>query len=321
MSVFEAKNHPVFLALALTLLLSPRATAGDNMSDAMRFFNQWNFERATKCCNLELSANPRCADAHYLLGMIAMKLAHPDDAVREFSLAMHIDPRSRVGLLSRQALLGLKRDDSAGASPGTPTSTNAVPAPSKSTAPPAVPGAKETSGRSGAPKSAQPPASQTARTATAISEQMAKQHQELEDSCNAEVKRIQDEADSTVAHLLADLQTKQQDPGNSRLYSRSIQYSNYQLKQECDANIKRVRDDTEKKVAIVKAAYREKEAALEDSAQSMVSSYQSKNQAGSIILSPIGTNMHVRSYQTADEASGTDIPVAAPPAKQLRQAK
>lgn len=56
---------------------------------------------------------------------------------------------------------------------------------------------------------------------------------------------------------------------------------------------------------------------VEDSAYAMHKSYESKNQAGKIILSPVGTNMNVRNYQTSDEPSGNDVPVVAAPAKRL----
>ncbi len=96
---------------------------------------------------------------------------------------------------------------------------------------------------------------------------------------------------------------------------------NKQVKDEFEPKIEAVKEDARKHTTEVISSYQQNISSVEDSAATIDNSYLNRSAAKGVVLTPHGTDMFVRSYQTADDPSGNPLPVRAAPAKSLAPTK
>ncbi|MDR3615244.1 MAG: tetratricopeptide repeat protein [Candidatus Obscuribacterales bacterium] len=298
------KSGIIFLQIVLSLSVLTEsascAPAGtlDAMKHAEQLFNASKFDDAANWYKTELTKNPKNSTAHYMLGVALSKLNRQSEAIQEFKLAKEYDKTGTISGYSDQYIQSMMR-------PNTRSSKSVSPPDSPKNSSPVL----EDSGDASSKKDG------TTHAAEHIGKATTSASAALEAECDKEVERINKDANQKIQGLTARAERSLAEVPHYR-YSGSA-YQDQAIKAEYQQAVKYVRDEAARKEAEIKAHYRLKQTALEDSAYAMHKSYESKNQAGKIILSPVGTNMNIRNYQTADEPSGNDVPVVAAPAKLL----
>jgi hypothetical protein len=95
--------------------------------------------------------------------------------------------------------------------------------------------------------------------------------------------------------------------------------ANKVIQEEYQAKMDAVRNEASKKTNEITAYYKNRQASVNESALRIDKGYLTPDQNSRVKISPVGTNMYTRNYQTKDEPSGNPVPVMAPPAKSLQQ--
>jgi tetratricopeptide (TPR) repeat protein len=290
------------MVLSFSALFNSASCASGGTLDAMKhaeqLFNASKFEEAAGWYKTELTKNPQNSTAHYMLGVALSKLNRKTEAIQEFKLAKEHDKAGTISGYSDQYLQSLTRAN--------------------------TPSSKGVSFESRKPESTGPDSADdaskkdgTTHTAEHIGKAATSASAALEAECDKEVERINKDANQKIQGLTAKKDKSLAEVPRSQYRNTGSYYLDQEIKAEYQQAVKYVRDEAARKEAEIKAHYRLKQAAFEDSAYAMHKSYESKNQVGKVILSPVGTNMNIRNYQTADEPSGNDVPIVAAPAKQL----
>jgi hypothetical protein len=130
---------------------------------------------------------------------------------------------------------------------------------------------------------------------------------------------VQKEADEQIGFCTEIMQTKIAQNGAAAHSGARLYYDpepqNVLIRAECAQAVAYFRAEAQKKLDNIKALYAAKQTAIEDSAYSLHNAYHSTNQSRDFKLSPVGTTMHVRSYQTPDEITHDEVPMLAAPKK------
>jgi tetratricopeptide (TPR) repeat protein len=266
----------------LVSLLQPAWADKSFMAQAQEFVDSKNFEQASRCYGLELKQNPNNSGAHYLLGRTMLRLKHTELAIPEFEAAERLDPKGPAGKYSLQYLQSIK---------GTPNTVSKTEPPDK------------TEDQSG-----------VIHAAKKIGKDMSQASTDLSAEQEIEIKRVEQKGDEQIAWRTRQMQAKLAE--NAGVNPKYVSAQQTQaIKTQYDSDILMLRAEVEKERDSVKELYRAKQAAIEESAAGLHKAYESKNQSGKIMLSPLGTNLHVRSYQTSDEPSGNEVPVLGTPGR------
>ena len=316
------------LLMPLLATSASRAEDVDAMKRAQQYFAASRFEEASGWFKTELTKNPNNASAHYMLGVCSLKTHKTSEAASEFAAAQKLDPNGTVGKYSQKYLQTIS-PSARTASTESPSEKSATSdensketkeeeeevsskTSSKNTSKASV---LESSKEKKSAVKSESPATETSTTKTAakIGKDSTSASSAIAQESEQQVSKIEAEANTKIAHLTARAEKTISEMVRPQYKNYGSYYEAQAVREECAAQVKRIKEEAEKKVAETKELYRQKQNAVEDSALSMHRSYQQKNQYGKIILSPVGTSMHVRNYQTSDEASGNAVPVLATP--------
>lgn len=286
------------LSVLLGGLIPAQAEALNAMKHAEQLFNAAKYADAVEWYKTELSKNPQNSTAHYMLGVSLAKLNRGSEAIQQFNLAKQCDKSGAISGYSDQYLKSL---------------TGANLSVSKNT--PSDP--QRDSSKLQEKNSETSKSGTNTQSAENIGKVSTSSSSALEAECAKEIDRIEKDANQNIQELTAKAEKSLAEVPRSQYRNTGSYYADQAIKAEYQRAVNDVRDQAERKEAEVKAHYRARQTAIEDSAYAMHKNYESKNQVGKIILSPVGTNMNVRNYQTSDEPSGSDVPVVAAPAKTL----
>lgn len=301
------------LSWSLTLLVQTQVFAESMMEEGKRFYNESNFGKAEKALEAEIRANPKNADAHYMLGNVFVELVREKEAIQEYKESLKISPNGVTSQYCQKALdqIMLKH---ASAPHGhaeplplpKPLSTDALPLPSSG---PSEKSRRDTENQA-ISDSASKISAQTNETETHASEE-----------CEARIRDINRDAERRIA----DLQREQQDRIDANVPAMAVRaaYRAYQsaddraTREEIARKIEAVKTEQAKRIAELRLTFKIKQSAAEDAALTLDKQYANRDKPSNVKLSPAGTSIYVRSYETSNEPTGNSVPVALPPAKSL----
>ncbi len=304
------------LALALaTTLTANSSLAVDNLAQGEALYAKGDYKKAEQIIRAEILAHPKNAAAYYLLGNILVSLSSTSEAIRQYKTAASLDPSGTAGAYSKQALNNLGFTS--------PNSSFAT---------------RQTVGSSGS-SAFNDDTQLLKKSVSSISAETNQAEQRVNAELDQKLAEINREAERKIASLKQDMQ-EQISANGSATYAyrlRPYQYNsekervytgnlygqprmiynpeelNAPIRQDFDAKIQAVRDDADRRGAELKASYKEKLAAIEDQAVTLDRQYLSGSHSTNIKLTPMGTNTFVRTYESADEPSGRQVPVLASP--------
>jgi hypothetical protein len=293
-------------------------------------------DQAAKCFYAELNEDPHDAAAHYLLGNVFLALQHIPSALSEYRKCVALDPRGQAGKLSRSAMAsiaaeGLVYDPLAAK---TAAETAAATAASSSNQPGATATTSSASLNGGnGIESRQSDSSLTRTSATSISRQTDERARAAILERDQKISQIMAEGDEQVKRVEKEMYEAINGFADSEFVPANVyrnrfryqaQYNNAQasyaqrIRDQYQPKIDAIKEESRRRADEVIAYYHERAAAIEDAAISLDKSYVSPG--AKLKLNPLGTNTYVRSYETADEPSGTMVPVQAAPARALKPA-
>jgi tetratricopeptide (TPR) repeat protein len=293
----------VGLSLLFALQTQNSAWAETLIEEGERFYAESNFEKAGRCFQTEIRDHPDFAQAHYLMGNVFVELNRRLDAVQEYRWAIRLDPHGLAGQYSERALNAIEKN---GAGSGrTPGHSTAIQEP---------------------PQTSEMHAMQS--SARRISAQTNETESQASAECEARVRDTTNDAERRIAGLKREMQEKIDANGQAtyaiggrRRSTMMMMYNpaadNQLIRNDYDHQIEAIMQDQNKRIAAIKASYKERQSAAEDTAITLDKEYVDHNHSGNVKLTPQGTDVHVRSYETSDEPSGNAVPIALPPAKTL----
>jgi tetratricopeptide (TPR) repeat protein len=279
------------------------------MQLAEEFYAANDFTGAEKHLRSELKANPKNANAHYLLGNILLKQNRPEEAKKEFGWVMMLEPSGTARKYSQQALEQLSKPATAAVNP-----------------PPQI---ETASGARSSTQSLNDSLIDATNNTAAIKNStvnVSRQADEREQALNAErdqrIKEVMKEAERQTK-IIEDEMHEAIDANGQATYGfrRRMVYNpaplNDTVRQEYQPKIDRIKEDARKKIDEIKTQYALRAEAVERTAISVDQSYVKQNQNTKVMLRPHGTDMYTRNYQTAGEPSANPVPVQAAPGKLL----
>lgn len=303
-------NTSVKLAALVVLMVSlapvERAAAAqaDLLEQGKQMYMHGDYPSAGQYLEKEIAKNPKDACAHYLLGNVFFAQKRLADAAKEYEQAATLAPNSAVGQYSRLALASVASSKA------------------ETLKQPALVSPQSNLSTADADKEAMK------SSVRAISRQADQQQQELSEECQGRLRDIQRDADTNLAQLKAEMESKQAANGQAtyaanrwgRMY---MLYdpgpANRVIQDEYQGKMDAVRNEASKKTNEVTAYYKNRQASVNESAMRIDKGYLTPDQNSRVKIVPTGTNMYTRNYQTKDEPSGNPVPVMAPPAKSLQQ--
>jgi hypothetical protein len=98
-------------------------------------------------------------------------------------------------------------------------------------------------------------------------------------------------------------------------YGQARETYSQRIRNQYQPQIDAVKEETRRRSDEIVSYYHQRAAAIEDAALSLDHAYVTPG--NKLKLNPLGTNTYVRMYETADEPSGSIVPVQAAPAKAL----
>ncbi|HEY9731348.1 MAG TPA: tetratricopeptide repeat protein [Drouetiella sp.] len=274
------------------------ASAESLLDEGKRFYIQANFGKAERCFEAEVKANPKDANAHYMLANTILELGRRSEALAEYQQALKLNPTTSIQSNCLRAINGL-------------TQTQQQQQQQQGQVTPA----------SRAEKSSPTPPTSEAETIRNAAGKIGAQTEAVESQDSAEldarIRDINKDAERQIADLQAEEASKMSQSFGYGKGRYNATADNLAVKQEYDARIQAARDTQARKIADLRMFYKAKQSAAEDTAITLDGQYAKRNQPGSVKLSPTGTSVYVRSYETADEPSGVGVPIALPPGKAL----
>ncbi len=248
-------------------------------------------------------------DAHYMLGNCLIQLSREKEAVQEYNQSLYLDPHGVSSLYCQKALTGITLKHT----PAPPGASGQLPLP-VAKSPNALPPPPD-----GPEKSQNTDNRAVSDSAGKISAQTTETEAHANEECEARIRDVNRDAERQIA----DLQREQQERIDAnkpamavKLAYRTFQYADdAATKEEITRRIEAVKKEQARKIAELRLAYKVKQTMSEDAAITLDKQYA--NPQSNVKLSPAGTNIYVRSYETSNDPSGSKVPVALPPAKAL----
>jgi tetratricopeptide (TPR) repeat protein len=270
--------------------------AADNLAKATSLYEKGQYTEALEFIENELRENPKNAAAHYLLGnVLVTRKAYPE-AIREYQCAVTLDPTGPSGLYSKQALTGLEAQSKA-----------------QSPAPPEGKDKDKDQGKDKASDDSQDDALKHSVKTT--SQQTTESSRAMEEECEHKVEEIKRDANARVRLLEEEMRSQIAATGGLRTRYYDPEPIVAPIRQEYNLRIQAVRDDAERRSAEVKADYKQRALSIEQAGLNVDKAYTDAGKMGGIRLSPMGTNLHVRNYESTDEVSGQAATLVAEPGK------
>jgi hypothetical protein len=301
-------------ALCISSLLSPSmgapilAQAKSATQLAQEFYAVNDFSEAERCLRKEIDANPKNANARYLLGNVLAKENRMEEAKQQYQWVVYL---VHSGALRQYSELALKELGVAVPNP-LPSSSTASGAASSS---PSVDVAAEQD------------ASAIQRSAHAVSREADEKEQALNRERDKRVNQVMEEAERQTRDLEQQMREAIDANGTAvyvRAYGRRrVPYiynpaaDNEAIRKEYQVKIDGVKAEASRKCAAIKTACAVHQTAIEQSAISVDKSLLPQSQGARITLTPRGSDMYTRNYQHADDPSGDPIAVKAAQAKLL----
>jgi tetratricopeptide (TPR) repeat protein len=285
----------------LVLQLQTSVSAESLLEEGNRFYTEGNFGSAARCFHAEIKANPKDAHAHYLMANTLLELGRKNEALIEYEQALKLEPTGAIQSNCQKAIHQL-----------TQPSQHAAPPQNGSTLRP----------EASATSTPQNPESEAIRNASGkIGAQTNQSETQMSAEYEAKIRDINGDADRQVATLQAEQAARINDlpAGHGGRNSYNPARESDTIRSEISARIQAVRDTQARKKAEFQEFIKTKSSAAEDAAITLDRQYLNRNEPGAIKLSPTGTSVYVRSYETSDEPSGARVPVALPPARSLNQ--
>jgi tetratricopeptide (TPR) repeat protein len=331
----STKNLFVFLFIASA---QTGVFAAGNLEEGKKLYAEGKLDQAAKCFYAELAEDPHDAAAHYLLGNVFLALQHIPSALSEYRKCIALDPKGQAGKLSRTAMASMSAEGLVYDPMAVQASTAAATAAAASTAAAGSRGASGTGISGGATgngasgiESRQSEGSLTRTSATSISKQTDERALAAVKERDMKITQITAEGDQRVKKVEKEMYDVINDFGNSEFapvphygqrpanfqfqYSQARESYAQRIRNQYQPQIDAIKEETRKRSDEAISYYQQRTAAIEDAALSLDHAYVSPG--NKLKLNPLGTNTYVRSYETADEPSGSIVPVQAAPAKSL----
>jgi Tetratricopeptide repeat len=272
------------------------ARASQLIDEGMRFYNGGQYEKAGSYFEAEIKANPNSATAHYLLGNAFVKLNRTVEAQAAYERASMLDPNGSAGQYSRRAKEALS------AQCLRPPSNNVQ-------SPSATPDTVD---------------QEVKASANTVAKQTDEHEKRLLDECTVKVNEITKNSESKIQAVQREMNERTAANGVPMFARNGRKYydpaiDNEAVRQEYAPQINAIRDEAQKQIDLVKASYKDRMTACENSAVTVDRSYIGQN-TGKVKLIPSGTSLYTRNYQNDGEASGDAVPILASP-KRLIDAK
>jgi tetratricopeptide (TPR) repeat protein len=343
--MFLSNSTKKFFAILFIASAQTGAFAVGNLEEGKKLYAEGRLEQAAKCFYAELAEDPHDAAAHYLLGNVFLALQHIPSALSEYRKCIALDPHGQAGKLSRSAMAsisaeGLEYDPmaksaaTAAAAAAAAVSAGAAGAPAAY----AANGTTRAGTAGGAPghgatdsESRKSDENLTRTSATSISKQTDERAQAAVAERDMKIKQIMAEGDERVKKVekemyevingfadseFAPVPRYGQRPVNfQNQYGQARETYSQRIRNQYQPQIDAIKEETRRRSDDVVSYYHQRAAAIEDAALSLDHAYVTPG--NKLKLNPLGTNTYVRMYETADEPSGSIVPVQAAPAKAL----
>jgi tetratricopeptide (TPR) repeat protein len=222
----------VCLSLAALLFLAavPGALAESEMELGSQEYKAGNFGQARKHFEAVVTAEPKNADAQYLLGNAFMELQKYTEATLHYRKAEELDPNGSAGKYSYAALAGLQqmREQAEAAAHPAPVIPNAPAAPNMDR----------------------------------VNEKTEAELARLNDQCDKEITEVKRNATDRVNRLKDDMQA-QIDANGTKRYGHGRMYydpsgANDAIKQDVQPQIDSINKDAERRVTEIKNLYKQR---------------------------------------------------------------
>ncbi|HEY9776667.1 MAG TPA: hypothetical protein V6C81_23085 [Planktothrix sp.] len=304
----------VWMAAAFSFVLTFNVNAGraqskSEMQLAEQYYAANDMVQAERHLRLQLHANPKDANAHYLIGNIYARQNRVEAANYEYAMAMTLDPTGPAHKYSLQAMRQLSAR-SLPLSQDAPAHTDQV----------------STESSAG---------SDVKNSTLKMSRQTDEQEQSLNAERDAKIAEVMKDAERRKQTLESEMQEAIDANGQKTskvwLTNRSgviMQHettvydpgpANEQVRNEYRPKLDQIEADAHKRVNEIKAAYAQRAAALENSAIGADRSYAGSTQSGNLTLVPKGSDLHTRNYQNTGETTGAPLAIKAKPAGSLQE--
>lgn len=296
------------LSWSVAILGQSQVFAESMLEEGIRNYNMSNFGKAERCFAAEIKAHPKNADAHYMLGNVLAELSREKEAIQEYNQSLSLDPHGPSSLYCKKALTSIAQKHSPA-----PPSNPALPRPLAPNASPPL---------AGSPEKSQITDNQAiSDSASKISAQTNETESHASEECEARIRDINRDAERQIA----DLQREQQEriDANKPAMAVKAAYRAFQTaddnatREEISRKIEAVKTQQAKKIAELRLSYKARQSAAEDAAITLDKQYANRDRPTNVKLSPAGTSIYVRSYETSNQPTGNGVPVALPPAKSL----
>jgi tetratricopeptide (TPR) repeat protein len=286
------------------------ALAANYYQEGKEMYEAKHFERAKECFEAEIKNRPENAAAHYLLANVYLELGQREQAQQEYKKSVQLDPTSPAGRYSRIALASISSNwQSHKVNDEQSASESSASSPSGDT-------------------------SATIKSSKVISKEVTHLVERQQAECNAKVQELLTESENQIARLTIEMQEHIAANGQAQYVQAYVpqwgggarvhlvktydpEPDNQVIREEYGKRIEQVRQKARHDADQLVDSYKQKQLALEDAAINIDKSYVDKNPNGNIIVSPTGTDIYNRNYQTGDSPSGNPVPVMLPPAKLL----
>lgn len=264
-----------WVSSCLAVLLQTHAFAANLMEEGKQYYSQSNFGKAEKSFEAEIKANPKNADAHYMLGNVYVELDREKEAVQEYNQSLHLDPHGVTSLYCQKALTAITLKHT----PAPPGFCGRFPLPPNTVPPPGPPEKSQTSQSQAIPESPATTPTQTSEADDRMSEE-----------CEARIRDVNRDAERQIA----DLQREQQERIDANKPAMAVRMA-YRVFQSADD--KATKEEISRKIEAIKAQQAKKIAELK-------LTYKAKQGSGS----SSGSSTYVRSYETTNKPSSNGVP-------------
>jgi tetratricopeptide (TPR) repeat protein len=288
--------------------------ASESFDKAKLLYQKGQYTESLEFIEAELKANPKNAAAHYLFGNVLVTKKALPEAIREYQSAAVLDPTGPSGLYSKQALSKLVPPSKAeAAAPALDQGQNKDGGQDKDKGKDRDKDEEKSKGRdhagddseeSALKHSVRTTSAQTTESGKAIEEECARKIAEIKKVADQKVKALQDEMNNQIA-ANGSFRSRYYDP----------EPLNAPIRQDYTWRIQVVRDDSDRRCSEMQAIYKQRLLAIEEAGLDVDKAFSDSGRTSGIKLSPLGTNLHVRNYESSDEASGHAVPLVAEPGK------
>ncbi|MBS1953863.1 MAG: tetratricopeptide repeat protein [Cyanobacteria bacterium SZAS-4] len=299
------------LAWSLALLTQTQVYAENLMQEGIQYYNSSNFGKAENAFKAEITAHPKNADAHYMLGNALAELNREKEAVQEYNLSLSLEPNGVISSYCKKALSTILNKH---VSPPPGHTSEPLPVSKPISLDGSPPGSPEKSRRDTENQA-------VSDSASKISAQTNETEAHASEECEARIRDINRDTERQIA----DLQREQQERIDANIPAMAVKaaYRAYQsaddraTREEIARKIEAIKTLQAKRIAELHLSYKIRQSAAEDAALTLDKQYANRDKPANVKLSPTGTSIYVRSYETSNEPSGNSVPVALPPAKSL----